>query len=45
MKGEAGKLDIYRMRVTQSLRITFSINGDLLILRRIGGHDKTILSP
>jgi mRNA interferase RelE/StbE len=45
MKGEAGKLGIYRMRVTQSLRITFSINGDILILRRIGGHDKTILSP
>ena len=45
MKGEPGQLGIYRIRVTQSLRITFSIEGDTIFLRRIGGHDKTISSP
>ncbi len=45
MKGDAGQRGIYRMRVSRSLRITFRIKGDTIFLRRVGGHDETIVNP
>lgn len=33
-----GHPDIWEMRVTASIRITFNRKGDTIILRKIGGH-------
>ena len=45
MKGKPGRQGIYRMRVTKSLRVTFRIKSDTIFLRKVGGHDETILNP
>ncbi|MBZ0264937.1 type II toxin-antitoxin system mRNA interferase toxin, RelE/StbE family [bacterium] len=45
MKGKPGQSGIYRMRVTSSLRITFTIDDDIIILRRVGKHDDTTNKP
>jgi mRNA-degrading endonuclease RelE of RelBE toxin-antitoxin system len=45
MRGKPGERGIYRMRVNRSLRITFTLQEDTVILRRVGGHDDTIHRP
>lgn len=42
MKGVEG---IWEARVSQTLRITFQIEGDTIILRNIGRHDDTLERP
>jgi mRNA interferase RelE/StbE len=42
MKGVEG---IWEARVSQTLRITFQIQGDTIILRNIGRHDDTLERP
>jgi len=36
---------IWEARVGRSTRMTFEIHGDLIILRNIGEHDKTLRKP
>jgi mRNA interferase RelE/StbE len=36
---------IWEARASDSLRITFEVHGDLLILRAVGAHDATLRNP
>jgi len=36
---------IWEARVSRSLRLTFQIEGDTIILRNIGRHDETLERP
>ena len=36
---------IWEARVSRSLRLTFQIDGDTIILRNIGCHDETLERP
>lgn len=36
---------IWEARVSRSLRLTFEIRGDTIILRNIGRHDETLERP
>jgi mRNA interferase RelE/StbE len=36
---------IWEARVSRSLRITFQIEGDTIVLRNIGQHDETLERP
>ena len=36
---------IWEARVSRSLRMTFQIEGDMIILRNIGQHDETLGRP
>ena len=40
-----GAENIWEARVSRSLRVTFQIEGDILILRNIGQHDETLERP
>ena len=40
-----GVEDIWEARVSLSLRITFQIEGNMIILRNIGHHDETVGRP
>ena len=42
IKGTEG---IWEARVSRSIRMTFEVHGDLIILRNIGEHDKTLAKP
>ena len=36
---------IWEARVSRSLRMTFEIEGDTIVLRNIGRHDETLERP
>ena len=36
---------VWEARVSRSLRMTFQIEGDIIILRNIGQHDETLGRP
>jgi len=40
-----GTVDIFEARVTKSYRFTFCIVDNILILRKIGEHDKILKKP
>ena len=40
-----GTVGIWEARVSRSLRLTFQIDGDTIILRNIGHHDETLERP
>jgi mRNA interferase RelE/StbE len=40
-----GAEDIWEARVSRSIRLTFEIQGDIIILRNIGKHDETLKKP
>jgi len=40
-----GTKGIWEARVSRSLRLTFELHGDLIILRNVGAHDKTLANP
>jgi mRNA interferase RelE/StbE len=40
-----GKENIWEARVSLSLRITFQIEDDIIVLRNIGQHDETLGRP
>ena len=40
-----GTENIWEARVSRSLRMTFQIEGDIIILRNIGQHDETLGRP
>lgn len=45
VKKMQGTAQIGEARVSRSLRITFQIEGDVIILRNIGQHDETLGRP
>ncbi len=36
-----GTTDIWEARASRSLRLTFEMHGDLILLRNVGAHDET----
>jgi mRNA-degrading endonuclease YafQ of YafQ-DinJ toxin-antitoxin module len=40
-----GTADIWEARVSRSLRMTFQLEGDTILLRNIGQHDETLERP
>ena len=40
-----GARDIWEARVSRSLRLTFQIESDAIVLRNIGRHDETLEQP
>ncbi len=40
-----GTQDIWEARVSRSTRMTFEVHRDLIILRNVGEHDKTLAKP
>jgi mRNA interferase RelE/StbE len=40
-----GTGNIWEARVSRSLRLTFHIEGDIIMLRNIGQHDETLEQP
>lgn len=40
-----GTSNIWEYRVSRSVRVTFQIQGDIIILRNIGKRDETIGTP
>ena len=40
-----GTENIWKARVSRSLRMTFHIEGDIITLRNIGQHDETLDRP
>ena len=45
VKRMQGTLNIWEARVSRSIRLTFEIHNDTLILRNIGRHDETLERP
>ncbi len=45
VKKMQGVEHIWEARVSRSLRMTFEIEGDIIILRNIGRHDETLERP
>jgi mRNA-degrading endonuclease RelE of RelBE toxin-antitoxin system len=45
VKKMQGVEHIWEARVSRSLRMTFEIEGDTIILRNIGHHDETLERP
>ena len=45
VKKVQGTSAIWEARASQSLRLTFEIHEDLLILRNVGPHDKVLKKP
>jgi mRNA interferase RelE/StbE len=45
VKKMKGTENIWEARVSQSLRLTFQIDRDIIILRNIGHHDETLGRP
>ncbi|MBI5787612.1 MAG: type II toxin-antitoxin system mRNA interferase toxin, RelE/StbE family [Candidatus Schekmanbacteria bacterium] len=39
VKKMAGTVNIWEARITKGYRLTFQIEGEVFLLRRIGGHD------
>ena len=45
VKKMQGTKQLWEARVSRSLRLTFQISGDVLVLRNIGYHDETLKHP
>lgn len=45
VKRMQGTGNLWEARVSRSLRITFQIQGDTIVLRNIGHHDETLERP
>ncbi len=45
VKKMQGTEDIWEARASRSLRLTFEMHGDVLILRNVGAHDATLKNP
>ena len=40
-----GTTDIWEARASRSLRLTFEMHSDLILLRNVGAHDATLKRP
>ena len=45
MKRIRGTAHIWEARVSRGYRMTFQIQGDMIVLRNIGEHDATLKNP
>lgn len=45
VKKMQGTQGIWEARASRALRLTFEIHGELVILRNVGEHDKTLKNP
>ena len=45
LKKIKGNDNIWEARITQNYRLTFQIDGDICLLRRIGKHDEVLKKP
>ncbi len=45
VKKMQGTENIWEARASRSLRLTFEMHGDLIILRNVGAHDVTLKKP
>jgi mRNA-degrading endonuclease RelE of RelBE toxin-antitoxin system len=45
VKKMQGTDHIWEARASRSLRLTFEMHGDLIILRNVGAHDRTLKNP
>jgi len=45
VKKMQGTVHIWEARVSRSLRVTFELEGETLVLRNIGRHDETLERP
>jgi mRNA interferase RelE/StbE len=45
VKKAQGTSDIWEARASHSLRLTFEVHEDLLILRNVGPHDQVLKKP
>jgi hypothetical protein len=45
VKRVQGTRDIWEARASRSLRLTFNLLGDLILLRNVGLHDETLANP
>ena len=40
-----GTTDIWEARASRSLRLTFELRNDVILLRNVGAHDETLKHP
>lgn len=45
VKKMQGTADIWEARASRSLRLTFEMRGDVILLRNVGAHDETLGHP
>lgn len=45
VKKMEGTADIFEARASRSIRVTFQIQENAILLRNVGAHDKTLKSP
>lgn len=45
VKKMQGTIDIWEARASRSLRLTFEMHGDAILLRNVGAHDETLKNP
>jgi mRNA interferase RelE/StbE len=45
VKKMQGRQDVWEARASESLRLTFEMHGDVLLLRNVGAHDDTLSNP
>ena len=45
VKKMQGTEDIWEARASRSLRLTFEMHDDVIILRNVGAHDATLKNP
>ena len=45
VKKMQGTADIWEARASRSLRLTFEMRGDVILLRNIGAHNETLGHP
>jgi len=45
VKKMQGQQDMWEARASESLRLTFEMHGDVLLLRNVGAHDDTLSNP
>lgn len=45
VKKMQGTADIWEARASRSLRLTFEMRGDVILLRNVGAHNETLRHP
>ncbi len=45
VKKMQGRLGVWEARASDSLRLTFEMHDDMILLRNVGAHDETLRNP
>lgn len=45
VKKMQGRQGVWEARASNSLRVTFELQGDMILLRNVGAHDETLGNP